>query len=111
MKRYHFGILIFLLLFLTTGCKKSIIGKWKAIDTKNEYYYIFNNNKTCSYEMLVARLDCTYEINDDKITILYKGDTKEKTYEYRFEKNTLIIKDDTGKDNKFTKVKRTVNNK
>jgi len=111
MKKYHFGILLLLLLFLITGCKKNIIGKWKALDTKNEYYYIFNADKTCSYEMAVARLDCTYEIHENKITILYKGDTKEKTYEYRFEKNTLIIKDDTGKDNKFTKVNRTVESK
>ena len=111
MKKYYFGVILFILLFLTTGCKKNIIGKWKAIETKNEYYYIFNKDNTCSYEMSVARLDCTYEINDDKITILYKGDTKEKTYEYRFDKNTLIIKDNTGKDNKFIKINRTIENK
>ena len=110
MKKYFLGIIIFLLLFLTTGCKKSIIGKWKAIDTKDEYYYIFNGNKTCSYEMKVARLDCTYNINENKLTILYKGNTKSNTYEYRFEKNTLIIRDNTGKDNKFIKENKTIKN-
>ena len=98
-------LLIFLLLFLIIGRKKSIIGKWKAEDEKNTYYYIFNADKTCSYEMTVARLDCTYEINESKITILYNGNEKTNTYEYRFEKNKLIIKDSTGKDNIFTKEK------
>ena len=103
MKKYHFGILLFLLLFLTTGCKKSIIGKWKAIETKNEYYYIFNNDKTCSYEMKFAKLGCTYENDDKIITILFKGTEQAKTYDYYFEGQTLVIKDDIGKDNKFIK--------
>lgn len=105
-KIYIFGIIsILLLLLLTSGCKKSIVGKWKSIDTKNEYYYIFNKNKTCSYEMIVARLDCTYEINDNRISIIYKGNTKINTFKYQIEGNTLIIKDENGKDNKFVKVK------
>ena len=103
MKKYFLGILIVLLLILTTGCKKSIVGKWKSIDKENEYYYIFNDDKTCSYEMTVARLDCTYEENDSKLTILYNGNDKPTNFEYRFEKNTLIITDKTGKDNKFIK--------
>ena len=98
-------ILLFFLLLLTSGSKKSIVGKWKSIDTKNEYYYKFNNNKTCSYEMIVARLDCTYEIDDNKISVLYKGNTKTNTFKYQIEGNTLVIKGENGKDNKFVKVK------
>lgn len=105
MKKYLLGIALFLLLFLTTGCKKSIIGKWKAIDVENEYYYIFNKDNTCSYEMNVARLDCTYEIDDENVTILYKGKDKENIYKYYFEGSTLIIKDLNGKNNKFIKSK------
>ena len=103
MKNYILGITLLLLLFITTGCKKSIVGRWKSIETTNEYYYIFNDDKTCSYEMNVARLDCTYELDDEKITILYNGNDKPKTYQYRFEDNMLIIRDNTGKDNKFIK--------
>ena len=103
MKKHILGIVLLLTLVLITGCKKSIVGKWKAIDTKTEYYYIFNNDKTCSYEMTVARLDCTYEENDGKLIILYNGNTKPTIYEYRFEGSTLIIKDDNDKDNKFIK--------
>ena len=103
MKKYYLIVVLFLVLFLTTGCEKSIVGKWKAIDVDNEYYYIFNKNKTCSYEMTFARLDCTYEVDGEKLIILYKGNEKANTFEYRFDGKTLIIKDDTGKDNKFTK--------
>lgn len=103
MKKYFFGVFILLSLFLFTGCGKSIVGKWKSTDTNNEYYYIFNKDKTCSYEMSVARLDCTYEENDGKLQIIFKGSEKTNTYEYRFEKGVLIIKDNTGKNNKFIK--------
>ena len=110
MKKYIAGIIIlviviFLILILTLNHKENIniIGIWKAIDTKNEYYYIFNKDKTCSYEMKVARLDCTYEVDKEKITILYKGNDTNNTYKYRFENDTLIITDDTGKDNNFIK--------
>ena len=102
MKKFMFGILLFLLL-LTTGCKKSIVGKWKSIDTKNEYYYIFNKDKTCSYEMTVARLDCTYEDDGEKLIILYKGKDKPITFNYTFEGSTLIIKDSANKEYKFNK--------
>jgi hypothetical protein len=88
-KKYLIAIillsLIFIILFIIIGNKKSIVGKWKSIDNDNEYYYIFNNDKTCSYEMIVARLDCTYEVDDNNITILYKGNEKAKTYNYFFE--------------------------
>ena len=105
MKKYNLGI-IFIILLLTTGCgKKSIIGKWKSTDTKDEYYYNFNKDKTCSYEMKAARLDCTYEIDENKITILYKGSKKSNTFEYQFKGNTLIITDENKNENKFTKTK------
>ena len=101
MKKCFLGVLIFILFFFSTGCKKRIVGKWKSIDTGNEYYYIFNQDKTCSYEMSVARLDCTYEIDDEKIYILYKGNDTTNTFKYRFEENKLIIQDENGIDNKF----------
>jgi hypothetical protein len=85
--------------------KKTIIGKWKAIDVKDEYYYIFNKDKTCSYEMKVARLDCTYKIDENKISILYKGNKKTNTFEYQFDKEYLIIEDENHNKKKFIKQK------
>lgn len=107
MKKYCLGIMLLLILILTTGCKKSIVGKWKSIDAKSEYYYLFNEDNTCSYEMKVARLDCTYEEDDERLIILFNGNDKARIYKYRFErsnpfqKNILVIIDDTGKDNRF----------
>ncbi len=103
MKKIFLGIILSLLLIITTGCKKSIVGRWKAIETDNTYHYIFNKDKTCSYEMMVARLDCTYEIDDEKLIILFNGNEKPNTFQYYFDNNTLIIKDNTGKENKFIK--------
>ncbi len=105
MRKYLLIALLCSLLILTTGCKKSIVGKWKSVESATEYYYIFNKNKTCSYEMTVARLDCTYEEDGKKLTILYNGNPNPTTYEYRFENNILIIKDSSGNDNKFIKEK------
>ena len=72
------------------------------METNDEYYYIFNEDKTCSYEMKVARLDCSYEIDDTTLTILYDGNESANAYKYRFDKHTLVITDNNGKDNKFT---------
>lgn len=106
MKKILFYGILFLLILLATGCKKqTIIGKWKSLEEKEEYYYIFNNDKTCSYQMSVAKLECTYEEDGEKVNILFKGNENSITYWYHFEKGILIIKDATGKDNKFTKVK------
>ena len=105
MKKIFLGTILISLIFLTTGCKKDIIGKWKSVDEENEYYYIFNDDKTCSYEMTVARLDCTYEKDDETLTVLYKGTEEPKTYKYRFEDNNLIITDNNGKDYNFVKEK------
>ena len=105
MKKYLLAIIpvliIVVFLVLTTEYKNSIIGKWKAIETNDEYYYIFNEDKSCSYEMNVARLDCTYEIDDTNLTILYDGNKNASTYKYKFDKHTLVITDNSGKDNKF----------
>ena len=103
MKKYFLGGFLLLSLFLVTGCGKSIVGKWRAVGANSEYHYLFNKDKTCSYEMLTARLDCTYEVNNGILIILFKGNEKPNKYEYRFEEDVLIIKDSSGKDNKFVK--------
>ena len=107
MKKIFLSGILFFLILLTTGCgKPTIIGKWKSLDKENEYYYIFNKDKSCSYQMTVARLDCTYEIDGEKINILFKGNENAITYWYRFDKGILVIKDHDGKDNSFIKKKK-----
>ena len=97
-------IIIILLLFLLIN-KKSIIGKWKSIDSKYEYYYIFNKDNTCSYKIIGARLNCTYKIDDNTIIINYKGNDKPKKYKYNFDKNILVIEDEHLTKYKFIKEK------
>lgn len=97
--------LLLIILFLVVSNKKSIVGKWKSVGKKKEYYYIFNKDKTCSYEMKAARLNCTYKVDDSKLIVLYDGNEKTTTFEYRFEKKVLIITDPSGKDNLFIKAK------
>lgn len=96
-------LIIITILILIIGNKKSIIGIWKSVDTDSTYYYIFNKDKTCSYEMKVARLGCTFKYDDEKIIIEYNGSPKEKIFEYRLEKDVLIIKDKSGQEHKFIK--------
>ena len=105
MKKYLLGVVLISLLIITTGCKKSIVGKWKSLDSDNDFYYIFNKDKTCSYEMTVARLGCTYEEDGKKIDILYKGNDKPNTFEYYFNGSILVIKDNANKEYRFTKEK------
>jgi hypothetical protein len=105
MKKYLLIFLFILLLFVTTGCKKSIVGRWKSINTDDEFYYIFNSDNTCYYEMSNARLDCTYQDDGEKISILFKGNINKNIYNYSFKKNTLIIKDNDNNIYKFKKSK------
>ena len=96
---------LFLLLFFVLKNNNSIIGKWKSIDSKYEYYYIFNKDNTCSYKIIGARLNCTYKIDDNTIIINYKGNDKPKKYKYNFDKNILVIEDEHLTKYKFIKEK------
>ena len=81
--------------------RNRLVGRWRALNSGDNYYYIFNKDKTCFYIMPNARLDCTYEIDDVKINILFKGEKKTKSYPFRFDNDNLIINDEFGKDNVF----------
>ena len=100
MKKTISGIALVMLMILITGCgsAKGLVGKWRAEGYSVDYYYIFNEDKTCAYEMAGAKMECTYEDDGSKVTILYKDNTEASSYEYRIEDNKLIIKDSLGKD-------------
>ena len=100
---FIYRVLLLLLLLNIKYKNITIVGQWKSIDNENEYYYIFNEDKTCSYKMPVARLNCTYEDDGEKLTITFKGKETPITYRYQIDKGVLIIKDISGKENKFVK--------
>ena len=79
--------LLLIILFLVVSNKKSIVGKWKSVGKKNEYYYIFNTDKSCSYKMTAAKLNCTYKLDDSKLIILYDGSKKNITFEYELDRS------------------------
>ncbi len=104
MKKIVLGITLSLLMVLVTGCgskKEGLVGKWRADGYSTDYYYIFNEDKTCAYEMSGARMECTYEDDGTKVTILYSGNTAASTYEYTIDGDTLLIKDSLGNDVKY----------
>ena len=101
MKKYILSITLVLLFVFVTGCgkkDKGLVGKWKAEGYSVDYYYIFNEDKTCAYEMAGAKMECTYEDDGTKVTILYKGNTESSSYEYKIDGDTLTIKDSFGND-------------
>ncbi len=94
-------IVVFALVFVMTGCKKSegIVGKWAL----GSYVYTFNEDKTCQYDAAGTIMKCTYEINGDKISILYDGDTLPFETTFTIEGNELNIRDSLGNDTIYTK--------
>ncbi len=90
---------------LLTGCgeakKDPIVGKWAL----SNFEYTFNEDKTCQYDAAGTIMKCTYEIDGDKISILYDGNTEpfETTFEINGDK--LNVKDSFGNDTIYEKVK------
>lgn len=97
MKKFISGIIIVLLLTITTGCSRTtIFGKWEAIGVSPSVIYVFNKDGTCSYETFGIRLKCTYKDKGDKLEVLYNGKEEADIYEYVIEDSILTIKDASG---------------
>ena len=101
MKKTILSLFLIMLTALVTGCNnkaKGLVGKWKAEGVAVDYYYVFNDDKTCAYETIGASIKCTYKDEGNKVEIIYVGNTDANTYEYKIEDNKLIIKDSLGND-------------
>ncbi len=95
-----------LLAFILTiaGCENGkdnnkIVGKWAY----GSFVYTFNADNTCNYNAAGTNLDCTYEIKEDKLSILYKGNTETFDTKFKIEDDKLIIKDSLDNDVVYTK--------
>ena len=100
MKKVFFSLMLVMVLsVLLVGCgkKKGLVGTWEYEASPN-YKYIFNEDKTCSYEYFGTKMECTYEDDGTKVSILYTGNTVASSYEYKIDGDTLTIKDSFGKD-------------
>ena len=80
--------------------KDPLIGSW----AHDSYIYTFNEDKTCSYAYSsLGAMECTYETDGDKISILYTGNTAPFETTYKIEGNTLIVVDSFGNDTEYTR--------
>ena len=93
------GVLLF------TGCgekkekKNSIEGKWAY----SSFVYNFESDGTGYYDAAGTKMDFTYEIKDNKLSILYKGSTAPFETEFSIDGDTLTVKDSFGKDFKYVR--------
>lgn len=97
LKVLTFSLVLFAGLFSLTGCGKkenTIVGKW----AHGSYVYTFNEDKTCSYDASGTKMECTYEVDGDNLSILYKGNTAPFKTTYKIDGNKLNIKDSFDND-------------
>ena len=84
------------------GCGKTgLVGKWEY--EGGGYTYTFNADGTGSYEYLGSKMEFTYTTEDNKLSILYTGNTTAFETEYSIDGNTLNIKDSFGSDTLYTR--------
>ena len=96
--------IVFVGIFSLTGCGKkeeSIVGKWAL----GSFVYTFNKDKTCQYDAAGTIMKCTYEIDGDKISILYKGDSVPFETTFSIDGDTLNVKDSLGNDTLYKRQK------
>ena len=116
MKKIVTSLAIIVLLFgsalLLTGCGKekeekkekteSIVGSWRYEGA--DYTYTFNEDGTGDYNVYGSEVKFTYSIKDNKISILYDGNTSPFETEYSIKGDTLNVKDSSGNDTLYKKV-------
>ena len=100
MKKILMLIVVIVSLFAITACgKKSLVGTWKSGD----FTYVFNKDKTGSYNAFGIELNFTYETKKNVVTITEIESKMSVDYEYKVKGKTLIIKDSYGKDIEYKK--------
>lgn len=99
-KVIKYAIILGVITIALSGCgKTSIVGKW----AHDSFVYTFNDDKTCSYDVAGSMLYCTYEIEGDKISILYTGNTNAFETPFRIEKDVLYLTDGFGSEITYNK--------
>ena len=99
--------LVFTSVLLLTGCteKKNtnpLVGSWEY---SSSFIYTFNEDKTGTYKAGSTNMEFTWEVDGNKLSILYKGNTTAFETEYKIENDVLTIKDSFDNDVKYSKKK------
>lgn len=99
-KKIIINIVVLFICLILFGCGKkennSIVGKWVYND--GNYYYVFNDDNTCTYNVYGNEMKGTYKIDGDKISILYDGNKDPFETTFKIEDNKLNVIDSFGND-------------
>ena len=90
---------------LLTACggSDSIVGKWASQEYDGMFVYTFNEDGTGNYDASGTDMPFTYEVDGNKLSITYKGDTVSFDTEYEINGDTLNVKDSNGDDTFYDK--------
>ncbi len=84
----------------------AIVGEWKNDSLGSyEYIYTFSEDGTGQYDAAGTIMPFTYEIDGDKISILYEGNTDPFETTFSIDGDTLNVLDSLGKDTLYKKIK------
>ena len=93
--------------FALTGCGSektyTLVGSWKYDGA--DYTYTFNEDGTGNYDAAGTKMEFTYTTEENKISILYTGNTSPFETQYSIEGDTLNIIDSFGSDTLYKRVK------
>ena len=79
----------------------SIVGEWKL----DPFAYTFNEDGSGQYDAAGTVMKFTYETDGDKLSILYDGNTAPFETTYSISGDELNVKDSSGNDTIYKKVK------
>ncbi len=99
MKKFLLVALVLVSTFMLVGCgKKGLVGKWASEQYSGQFVYTFNEDGTGNYDAMGTVREFTYQTNEDKISILYKGDTVPFESTFTLDGDKLNVKDSLGND-------------
>ncbi len=99
MKKLLYTFTLCALVVILVGCgKKGLVGKWASEQYSGQFVYTFNEDGTGNYDAMGTVREFTYETNEDKISILYNGDTVAFESTFTLDGDKLNVKDSFGND-------------
>ena len=99
MKKVFLLTAVLLTTIILVGCgKKGLEGKWASQEYSGKYIYTFKADGTGNYDAAGTVREFTYKVEDNKLSILYSGDTAPFETTYTINGDTLTVKDSFGSD-------------
>ena len=98
-KNIVLALILFVSLLLLVGCgKKGLVGSWKSEAYQGAYVYTFNEDGTGYYDAAGNKMEFTYKVDGEKISILYTGNTDPFETTFTVDGDTLNVKDSFNND-------------